>query len=329
MIGGQGYEAILQMIMRRLDKIDSSRISTDRSYALPYTPEDSDDATTPYNPYDPHTYSGFEDYDYELIYNDDEDLIGFKSHNGAITYMLNKDQFDDLVSVTVTTNRLTFKIALIYENYDIRLGDAETDDKGKLCNVVLVQDDGTSFPAKLEISPLIVSIDEGDDYQISVICRNSDGTALNVSQLCTWSSDKGILIQNGLITNALAGVYNITAEYKNFTATCKLIVNEIDLIVESDLSVIDVTEIQEARFTAYKVRKDGVRVNITTQCFWHLDNPAWSGIVTYDTIAGLPTSSFYKVFAPTVGIGNIVVTYKGITAQATLRAIESSGGEAT
>jgi aromatic ring-opening dioxygenase LigB subunit len=75
------------------------------------------DPDTPGNPYDPRTIRAFEDFDYHLEYNEEDELISFTSHDGLIRYTLNKDSFDDLITISVHTIKIDFKIACIYDNY--------------------------------------------------------------------------------------------------------------------------------------------------------------------------------------------------------------------
>lgn len=86
---------------------------------------------------DPKSIVNLDNYDYALLYNDDEDLIGFTSNDGTWNWELKRDSFDDLVKVDVTNPLINFTIGLIYENYDFRTATKETDDKGKLMDVIL------------------------------------------------------------------------------------------------------------------------------------------------------------------------------------------------
>jgi hypothetical protein len=77
-------------------------------------------------------------YDYHLIYNSDDDLTGFTTNSGSITCTFINDSFDELIKINVVSGTDNYFIVLVWENYDPRSSSSETDDKGKLTDVVMV-----------------------------------------------------------------------------------------------------------------------------------------------------------------------------------------------
>lgn len=280
------------------------------SAPLPYSPPEKNDDETPYDPYDPKTLKGFEDYDYHLIYNDEEDLIGFTSHDGKISYDLIKDSFEDLVKIRVTTAKIKFYIALIWEFFDCRKNDPETDDKGKLTDVIILGENGEPLPEGFAIQPERKTVSVGDEAQFRALLTNYDGTTSDVTDIATWTiNSNNMPIVKGKVTNAVEGNYNIMAQYDMNIAVAQLEVNAYELVIQPSTLTFEIAtgETYNGSYKAYTRDGQGRLVDVTAECSWSTNN--WNGSVS---------SGSYTVSANSAGQAQITATYQGKNASATL-----------
>jgi len=310
MLAGQGYTQILEMIMKRLQPafIQGSDycVQNNGNSGLPTT----DDEDTGKNPYDPKGINAFEDYDYHLEYNTEDELIWFTSHDGKIKYTLNKDSYEDLVTLSVHTERIDFKIALIYEFYDIRVDTVETDEKGKLTDVIIMTNDGKPFPLGLSIQPVKEVFAVNDTVEFRAIVQNVDGTTFEVTEQAGWaSSNSAYDINKGVILNAVLGKSQISAIYDMCIAYADLEVVDFTLIVEPGSVIVDYDGNEETiPYRAYRLNHDNTRIDVTSECAWSVSN--WIGSLVSGT---------YRVNASSIGNGTVTATFKDKTADAKIK----------
>lgn len=228
------HDEVLAMILRYLKRYSSSQEielftgGVEGDISAPYTPPQDEDGTggtggTGGN-YEQNIAGLTDGFDYQLLYNDDEDLIGFTSHNGTVTYTLNHDLYEDLISVSVEAERFSFKIALIFENYDMRIDSEEVEDKGKLVEVVLLDVIDNSF--ELEISPSFSRTEYESEFQFTAIAKYANGSEINVTNEAQWTVTSPSTIENGLVLTAptYTGTAVITASYDGEVATAELLI---------------------------------------------------------------------------------------------------------
>lgn len=268
---GQGYTQILEMIMKRLNTANIDGFSAP-NIGFPDRRDEELDSLTPTNPFDPKTIRAFEDYDYRLYYDNEENLTEFTSHDGRIRYTLNNDAFGELITITVTIPSLVFMIALIYENFDIRKKDPETDEKGLLIEVVILTIDGQPFPLGLFVRPPKIVADIGDTVQFKAIVENLDGSVYDVTDNAGWSASnpKYSSIFAGRIENVEPGKSTISAAYDMQVAHGELEVRDFTIEVEPPVVNIELApgETTTVTFRAYKVLSNGTRTEITNEGDW-------------------------------------------------------------
>jgi len=306
MIVGQGYTQILEMIMKRLQPafIQGSEYIV-RGNSSPPLPEVEGSKD---NPYDPKGVNAFEDFDYHLEYNDEDELIWFTSHDGTIKYMLNKDSFEDLVTITVLTTTIDFKIALIYENYDVRESGPEVEEKGKLTDVVIMTMDGNPFPLGLSIRPSQATVMVGDSIQFKAYITNVDGTTVEVTQSASWSCSNPLYnIDGGLILNAQLGTAQVSALYQMVVAYAEVEVIDFEIIVEPQSVIVEYQGTPETiHYKAFKIDSiKGSRSDITDDCIW--STTKWIGQMDRGAYAVTVNSS---------GTATVTARYVGKTASA-------------
>lgn len=306
MIVGQGYTQILEMIMKRLQPafIQGSEYIV-RGNSSPTLPEVEGSKD---NPYDPKGINAFEDFDYHLEYNDEDELIWFTSHDGTIKYMLNKDSFEDLVTITVLTTTIDFKIALIYENYDVRESGPEVEEKGKLTDVVIMTMDGNPFPLGLSIRPSQATVMVGDSIQFKAYITNVDGTTVEVTQSASWSCSNPLYnIDGGLILNAQLGTAQVSALYQMVVAYAEVEVIDFEIIVEPQSVLVEYQGTPETiHYKAFKIDSiKGSKSDITDNCIW--STTKWIGQIDRGAYAVTVNSS---------GTATVTAKYVGKTASA-------------
>ena len=139
------------------------------------------------------------------LYNEDDDLLVY--HNGVI-YTLNKDIYEDLISVSVQSTFINFTIGLIFENYDMRVDNEYVDDKGKLIEVVILDKVDSRF--ELVIEPLFRKVELGSKVQFTAYAVYSDGTTVDVTNQAEWSITSPSTIENGMATITKSGTSTVT-----------------------------------------------------------------------------------------------------------------------
>lgn len=309
MLAGQGYKQILEMIMKRLQPAfirgSEYMVRGNSGFDLPTTEEPQSG-----NPYDPKSISAFEDYDYHLEYNTDDELVSFTSHDGTIRYVLNKDSFEELVTISVSIPKIDFKIALIYEFYDIRKNDPETDEKGKLIDVVIMTDDGKPFPLGLSINPTKLIANIGDTVEFNAIITNADGTTYDCTNNSSWSTDNSnYSIFNGEIVNVQKGKNQISAMYEMVIAYAELEVVDFTIVIDPGSVLVEYEGIEETiPYRAFKVDAKGLKSDITLECTWSINK--WIGQLN---------NGVYLVNVSSTGNGTVNAIFKGKTATATIK----------
>ena len=311
MLAGQGYTQILGMIMKRLQPAfiqgTDYRVNSNGNSGLPTTDEKDNNGK---NPYDPRGINAFEDYDYHLIYNDEDDLTGFTSHDGSIGYTLNKDSYDGLVTISVHTEKIDFKIALIYENYDIRTNATETDEKGKLIDVVIMMEDGKPFPLGLSISPAKMSSSVGETVQFRAIIQNVDGSTFDCTEVAGWAvSDSAYSIDRGTIVNSIEGKGQVSAIYDMVIAYAEFEFVSLTVSVEPASVTVDYMGNEEIiPYRAYGNYANGTRIDITSECDWTISN--WVGSIQ---------GNIYQAVVNSMGDGVVTASFKGKTGESKIK----------
>lgn len=171
--------------------------------------------------------SAFDEFNYKLLYNDDEELTGFTSNNGDIVYTLEKDIYEDLIGVHVQTSFATFIIALIFENYDVRIHSDFVEDKGKLTDVIIHNKIDNTFT--LKVIPDSKTVVVGEVVQYTALVVLSDGTELDVTDEAEWAITAPSKIRKGIAVTTKVGTAVVTAIYMNEIASANL---EIELPVD-------------------------------------------------------------------------------------------------
>ena len=268
LIGMSGYTQIAQMIMRRLGQYDP----TSRGYALGSggdTTASSDvDGDNPYGGV--QSYSEFDGFDYHLLYNDEEDMIGFTSHDGDLTWMFVFDSFGDLYEVTVTTPSTEFIIALIWENFDIRRDDPETDDKGLLTDVIILDKDGHAIKEGLILIPESQIVNRGDNIMFRSVLLRVDGTQTDVTSLAIWETDNmsKYPIDKGIIKNAKVGTGKVIASYEYGMVEGTFEVKDYMLCIRPVSKEVELFE--KAIYQAFVTYYDSSEAEVSTECKWEV-----------------------------------------------------------
>lgn len=313
---GTAYNEILEMIMRRLKlrlMTGDLDLNSD-SLSFPYEEDvSSKDPTNPTTAGKPKTIKAFEDYDYKLEYNTEDELSKFSSHDKKLEYTLNKDSFGDLTTVSVKTPGLQFKIGLIYENYDIRQNDTQTTEKGKLTDVVLLDMNNQPFSLGLTIIPERKTINEGGSAQYTATLHNADGTTEDVTDECIWTvSDPKYTIINGVISNCQQGSTTVTATLDYDSATANLIVLSYKIVVEPADTVLEIKNqvSQNVQFKAYKVSSDGSKSDITDDPLttWSHGNQSWPFSNKTLTVNSAGQDSVVASYNGKFGVGKVTAT---------------------
>lgn len=169
-------------------------------------------------------------FDYVLLYNEEDELVGFTSHNGNVSYTLNLDEYQDLVSITVDvtleTDTVSFKIALIFENYDMRVDTSSTDDKGKLVEVVILDLVDSRFT--LEITPALGQVNVGSTIQFTATAKFLNGDVVDVTNEAEWiigspnTIDRGLVTANPSETGSYPNPVSLIASYNGKVATANV-----------------------------------------------------------------------------------------------------------
>lgn len=304
------YTEVLKMIMKYINRIQASG-----GYAVG-VPAYTGDSINPeieiptipgFDEYDysnPFKIAGFEGFDYHLMYNDQDELIGFTSHNGKIKYYLRKDIYDDLIYIDIYTPDIDFKIALIFQFYDLRFDTEYVEEKGLLTDVILLNANNQSLIIKLEISPKSREVELGDTAQYTCTATLFDGTVIDVTDVVNWEIGSPLTINEGKVTAEYSGTYQISATYQNLIDTVTLVVPSIELVIQPANVVINPRE--TAQYFVY-LKKNGQLISLSNQLV------EWS--INSDTLQidnGLVSN--------TIEFGTFTVTanYKGNTASATL-----------
>jgi len=244
------------------------------------------------------TCASFNDFDYRLIYDEEEDLIAVTSHSGEVSWILLRDWDEDLIVVFVTSRYIEAYIALIYEFFDVRdhltwvspqdIFDksAVPADKGKLMEVILLQCNTYSFPERFEVLPNEQIIDIGTNFKYKAQVLWDSGLLQDVSDLCEWTIEEGIGnevtttgINRGVVTaGTMSGSYAVTATWD------ALIHDEEHHLEDSSLAFIMVQpsyltispsysqhEVGEGRnFTAMLFFNNGTYENVTPMVTWEI-----------------------------------------------------------
>lgn len=277
---------------------------------IPYTPSDDssssggDGNSNAWDCNRPFTIPDFQEFNYKMLYNDDEELIAFSSRSGNFTYVLNRDPYGDLISLTVNIQCNIFIIALIFEHYDLRVDTTVPEDKGKVVEVVLLNMCGEDYIKSLVITPSVANVAPGETYQYTATAITQDGVSLDVTDAVIWSVDSPLSVSKGLVSNTITGTYTVTATYQNEVATATLIVNPIEILVNPRSQTVDIGA--TATYKAYKKNPDGSLLDITLLCTWTADSPI------------IINSSGNVSNTITPGTYGIQATYEGNTGTATL-----------
>lgn len=232
------HDEILAMINRNLKRyVPSQEVGM-------FTGGTESDISNPYTPKEPSAVNDSEDnlldgYDYQLLYNEDDDLIGFTSHNGKVIYTLNKDIYEDLISVSVQSTFINFTIGLIFENYDMRVDNEYVDDKGKLIEVVILDKVDSRF--ELVIEPLFRKVELGSKVQFTAYAVYSDGTKVDVTNQAEWSITSPSTIENGMATITKSGTSTVTVVYNNEIASADLLADEVNTEDVFELNTVEVS----------------------------------------------------------------------------------------
>ena len=201
------------------------------------------DISNPYTPKEPSAVNDSEDnlldgYDYQLLYNEDDDLIGFTSHNGKVIYTLNKDIYEDLISVSVQSTFINFTIGLIFENYDMRVDNEYVDDKGKLIEVVILDKVDNRF--ELVIEPLFRKVELGSKVQFTAYAVYSDGTKVDVTNQAEWLLTHSSTIENGMATITKSRT-SPQLFHNNEIASADLLADEVNTEDVFELNTVEVS----------------------------------------------------------------------------------------
>lgn len=317
----QPYNEILEMIMRRLKLRLMTGEMNIYSDNLSFPTEENDEVSSPIVPVVPgkaKSIKAFDDYDYHLDYNASDELDKFSSHDGNLNYTLNKDSFGDLTTISVKSPGLEFKVALIYENYDIRKNDPETAKKGKLTDVVLVNTDNSPFSIGIKVTPPLITVYEGESAQYTATLTNADGSTEDVTNQCVWSSsDPKYTVTNGLVSNCAAGTSKITAKLDYDTDSAQLNVLSYTIVVEPENTILEIKNgvAQVVPMKAYKLASNGSKSDITSDpnCSWIHGNNSWASNFTTNPIT---------ISVNSAGQDGVVASYKGKFGTGTINATE-------
>lgn len=311
------YEEILRMILKRIKNYNvTGSDGYGGNYYAPATVIDDDDPDNPTPTPTPSTdiYSiiGMENYNYQLKYNSEEELIGFTSNNGDWFWKFNKDEYGDLISVKVENPYLPFIIALIWTGYDQRHNDPQTDEKGLLSEVVLLNIDGTSLFSDLIIEPAFVSVTPDETATFKAYLRMEDGSKLDCSSSVDWVIDNNyseMNIVNGVVSNLKTGNWRVRASYKTSQDTAQLEVRSISLKITPQKSILNPDD-----FVQYIVSDNNSTALDKTI---DLKKCTWS-IVCNDPTVTVPeiNNGFVGKFSLVNAIYTVFCEYQGNTIQA-------------
>ena len=129
------YDTILRMILKYSKTNESDKIGSSNGSNFNLVPTSNE---TNNSPTDPYEVIKLDNYDYSLLYNEEDDLIGFTSNKGTWKWTFGYDSYDELIYILCENPYANFKIVLVYTDYDPRKNKLDVDDKGNLTDVVLV-----------------------------------------------------------------------------------------------------------------------------------------------------------------------------------------------
>jgi plastocyanin len=258
-----------------------------------------------------------ENFDYHLNYDSEEVLTSFTSNNGQWTWTLMSDSFGDLTHIRVMNPYVPFTIAMIWELYDMRKKDPETEEKGKLTDVVLLGIDGNPLLSGLTITPERVSTDPGNTVQYVAEITLQDGSHITVTDDSEWSIYLGpdnMPISKGKVSNAQTGTWTIIASYGGKEA--QAILEVVPVTLELDPPSKEIVAGERVQYTLYTVR-NGIRTRIA----W--DAVTWK-IIADNGADPLPNISNGLVTNTTHPGGRYTISaiYNGNTANGTLTIIK-------
>jgi hypothetical protein len=313
------YEEILRMILKRIKNFNvsgSDGYSGNNYYTPPTTiiddPGNDDPTPTPNPSTDIYSIIGMENYNYQLKYDSEEELIGFTSNNGDWFWKFNKDDYGDLISVKVENPYLPFIIALIWTNYDQRRKDPETDEKGLLSEVVLLNIDGTSLFSDLILDPTFISVAPNETATFKAYLRMQDGSKVDCSSSVDWEIDNNysdMVINNGVVSNLKTGTWKIRASYKTSQVTAQLEVRSISLKISPQNSILNPDDF--IQYIVSDINNTAIDKTVDTKkCTW--------SIVCKDPTVTVPsiTDGFVGKFAPVSTTYTVFCEYLGNTIQA-------------
>lgn len=310
----QMYDEILRMILKRIRYNNVVKGSGDYTQFIPMltsetpsstTTDDNTDMSNPYN------VVGLDNFDYHLLYNLEEEMIGFTSNNGTWNWVLNKDSFEDLITIDVTNPITPFRIALIFEFYDIRKDVVEVSEKGKLTDVILLAMDNSNLVKTLVVEPSTLDANPGDTMKFVAKLGLQNGTTVDVTDTCTWSiqnipTNSTISISNGVVTNADTGTYMILASIQGLSCKATLNVKPLILQLYPGDSVIDIND--TITFSVISVKANGTMESVLgDQVTWQIaanNNTDPLPTVTNGAITNTSNSGKYTVTA--IYQGNLV-----------------------
>lgn len=319
MINDVLYNSILRMVLKRIKYMEVGNM---QASAVPLmtseNPDQVDNSLDLTNPYD---IIKLDNFDYHLLYNTEEDVIGVTSNNGEWRWTLDKDMFDDLISVTVLNPYVPFKIALIFENYDQRKDPIDVDDKGKLTDVILLGIDNTALAKSLVIEPANLVINVGETAKFSALLGLQNGSTVEVTTESAWGikdppSNTEIQIEDGVVTNAEPGTYRVLASCQGVQSEAILEVDELITAIYPGDSIVDINE--EFDFNLNLISNDGSLTPVTEGVIWK--------ITSLDSSGSLPTIDDNGHVSDTSSAGRFLVTatYQGSTSSCELGVIAPS-----
>lgn len=260
------YHEILKMIMKNLNRSNSSVRYRPSSNLNPLSQDEQIKANDPSS-----LLSGFDGYDYHLMYDSEDNFTSWTSHSGKVSYVLVYDSFDDLIKIKVSSKEFSFAIALIYANYDLRKDLIETDDKGNLTDVVLLDDSGNPLIKGFRIDPIYQESNIGEDVQFHAYATLITGSEIDVTDVVLWNVVSPLTIVEGLVSNTVSGLYTITANYQNASiATAELKVSDIELFLNPATITIDQGDV--AKFNLYRKIDQQITLVNHLEVAWLIDS---------------------------------------------------------
>ena len=334
-MNGRIYDEILQMILREVGRLNAQVNTTviqgklEDLTASPSNDESSNSSSSDNNSNEsllddaigwtsskrrggmeyevnPYFMRPFEDFDYALYYNDSEELTHFTSNNSAVDYELIKDDYEDLILIKVTAPKKIFYVGLIYENYDVRVSLLPyVRKKGKLVEVVILDEDLKEVPIALEVDPKEQVVALNDIAYVTATAIYSNGRRELVTTTCNWTIDSPCNINNGTITNTVSpGVFNITAEYKGVSDNAIIRILDWNIIVKPDTQTININE--TARYNAIIHFEDNTEKDITDIATWGINKYSINkGLVTNTTTTG--TATLYASYKGKIDYAELIV----------------------